>query len=143
MRGAGAAVRFAGYAALFDKVDKGGDIICKGAFARSLAKAGKHGIPLLWQHRPDNVIGHIDQLAEDERGLRVIATVNGSSAEAAEAVRSGAVKGLSFGYRVRAGSGGRPRLLHDLELVEVSLVSFPMQPLARIHAVEDEALAGI
>lgn len=122
-------VRFAGYAAVFDREDRGGDIVRRGAFAGAGA-----GVPLLWQHLPDRPIGRIESLSEDARGLRVVGRV--SDARAARALTSGAVNGLSFGYRVRAARGGRPRELMDVELVEVSLVRFPMQPLARVHAVE-------
>ena len=66
-------MRMAGYAAIFDAPDKGGDIVRKGAFAR-VAKAG---LPLLLQHDTSRRIGFVESLAEDERGLRVIATLDG------------------------------------------------------------------
>lgn len=121
-------VRFAGYAALFDRVDRGGDIVRRGAFARAL-QAGV--LPLLWQHRPMQRIGTVDYAAEDRRGLRVIAMLE--DAEPLAALRSGAVTGLSFGYRVRRSHGTRPRELIDLDLVEISLVTTPMMPGARVH----------
>ena len=130
-------MRFAGYAAVFDRPDRGGDVVRKGAFAASLSKRGT--IPLLWQHRGGVVIGTIDHLSEDKRGLRVIATVGGG-AEArrvAGLLGKGTIDGLSFGYRVRdAGTSGALRELRDLELIEVSVVADPMQPRARIHALE-------
>ena len=101
--------------------------------------AGPARVPLLWQHEAGTPIGRIERLAEDRRGLRVIARLSDGSAAAREAaalLRDGAVGGLSFGYRVRAGRGAAPRELTDLELVEVSLVTMPMQPAARVHAVE-------
>jgi uncharacterized protein len=133
-------MRFAGYAALFDRVDRGGDVVRPGAFARAVAK-GADGVPLLWQHQPRRPIGRIETLAEDARGLRVIGRLSARSEagrEAAALLRDGAVGGLSFGYRVRAKRQGRVRELTDLELVEVSLVTMPMQPGARVHAVEGE-----
>jgi len=132
------ATRFAGYAAIFDKPDSSGDIVRKGAFARAVA-AGSDGLPLLWQHDATKPIGVIESLAEDERGLRVIARLNDQAAvakEAASLLKERAVDGLSFGYRVRQAVSGTNRQLTDLDLVEVSLVTFPMQPLARVHAVE-------
>lgn len=130
-------MRFAGYAALFDRPDKGGDVIRRGAFAGSLA-SGK-AVPLLWQHRPGAVIGRVEHLSEDSRGLRVIAEL-GDGAEARRAaglLSGGKVDGLSFGYRVRSAVGSGPyRELREVELVEVSLVADPMQPKARVHAVE-------
>ena len=68
-------LRFAGYAALFDKADAGRDTIRKGAFAQTLA-GRKEPIPLYWQHRPDLRIGWIETAAEDERGLRVVASID-------------------------------------------------------------------
>ena len=126
-------MRFAGYAALFGRRDKGGDIIRKGAFAKGLERAGE--VPLLWQHKPGAVIGRVEQVREDERGLRVIARIG--DPRASRLLGSGKVDGLSFGYRVReAKSAGGLRELIELELVEVSLVANPMQPKARVHAVE-------
>ena len=125
-------MRFAGYAAVFDQPDKGGDIIRKGAFARALSRAGE--VPLLWQHKAGAVIGRIEHLSEDGRGLRVIATVGDPCAS--RLLASGKVDGLSFGYRVReATAAGAQRELVELDLVEVSLVANPMQPRARVHAV--------
>ena len=126
-------VRFAGYAAVFDRPDSGGDIIRKGAFAKALERAGE--MPLLWQHKAGAVIGRVDHLSEDKRGLRVIASVG--DARASRLLWGGKVDGLSFGYRVReAKSSGGVRELVELDLVEVSLVANPMQPKARVHAVE-------
>ena len=115
-------MRFAGYAALFDRVDRGGDVIRRGAFARATAP-----LPLFWQHDPARPAGHVERVDEDARGLRVIGHVDGGVAPG---------MGLSFGYRVRGASGGSPRELRALDLIEVSLVRHPMQPLARVHAVE-------
>lgn len=134
------ALRFAGYAAVFDRVDRGGDVVRKGAFARAVA-GGAGRVPLLWQHEPGKPIGRIESIAEDERGLRVIGRLSPRSAagrEAAALLRDGAVGGLSFGYRVRASAPGTNRELIDLDLVEVSLVTFPMQPKARVHAVVED-----
>jgi uncharacterized protein len=130
-------MRFAGYAAIFGRADSGGDVIRAGAFKSALER--KEEIPLLWQHKVGTVLGRIDHLSEDSRGLRVIATI-GSSEDAQRAGRlleSGKVDGLSFGYRVReARTGGGHRELVELDLVEVSLVAKPMQARARVHAVE-------
>ena len=127
-------LRFAGYAALFDRPDRSGDIVRRGAFARALERAGE--VPLLWQHKAGAVIGRIEHLSEDKRGLRVIASV--ADNRAARLLAGRKVDGLSFGYRVREAkaAGGRRELI-DLDLVEISLVARPMQPLSRVHAVEN------
>lgn len=127
-------VRFAGYASIFDRVDCGGDVVRAGAFAASLGAGG--AVPLLWQHRPGARIGTIEMLAEDARGLRVVARVTHPAAAAL--VAKGALAGLSFGYRVREARGRNPRELVALDLAEVSLVAAPMQPLARVIQVVKE-----
>jgi HK97 family phage prohead protease len=133
-------VRFAGYAAIFGRPDRGGDIVRAGAFARSLQR-GPASVPLLWQHAPARPIGRIEYLQEDRRGLRVIGRMSDGAAarEAAALLKEGTVRGLSFGYRVKEARGESPRELQAVELVEVSLVTFPMQPKARVHALEEES----
>ncbi len=120
-------MRIAGYAAVFDAPDRGGDVLRRGAFGAVGA------VPLLWQHR-GNPVGAIEAIGEDSRGLRVTARID--VPEVAQLVTSGAIDGLSVGYRVRASRHGAWRELTAVDLVEVSLVAQPMQRLARVHAVE-------
>ncbi|WP_374418838.1 HK97 family phage prohead protease [Novosphingobium arvoryzae] len=130
-----APLRFAGYAALFGKRDAGRDCILRGAFARTLADRAEP-LPLFWQHRPDQRIGWIEQVMEDERGLRVVASIDNPAGGAAAALKRGTVTGLSFGYRARAftrSAAGRD--LQDIDLFEVSLVTHPMQHGARVHLI--------
>ena len=82
-------VRFAGYAAIFDHPDRGGDIIRKGAF-----DGAKAGLPVFWCHDATCRIGTVDTVLEDDRGLRVTGTIAGRFVPVGQ--------GLSFGYRVRA-----------------------------------------
>jgi HK97 family phage prohead protease len=126
-------LRFAGYAAIFDRVDRGGDVIRAGAFAALPAH-----VPLLWQHRGP-AVGAIERIATDARGLRVIGRID--DAQVADLVRAQALSGLSIGYRALAAQRGRVRELTALDLVEVSLVAAPMQPGARVHLVAEHARA--
>lgn len=122
---------------MFDKIDRGGDVIRRGAFERSLA-AGVT-IPLLWQHRNGAVIGRIDAVREDEKGLRVIGSLGDgfTARKVGDLLRRKSLDGLSFGYRVRKSAYvDGVRELSELDLVEVSIVAQPMQPAARIHAIE-------
>ncbi|MEE4289527.1 MAG: HK97 family phage prohead protease [Erythrobacter sp.] len=129
------AIRFAGYAGLFDVPDADRDTIRKGAFARTLAERS-WPLPLLWQHRPDQVIGMIETAAEDARGLRVIARIDRPASRAAALLRARAVSGLSFGYRAReARRGEAGRELLGIDLFEVSLVTHPLQHGARVHLI--------
>ena len=130
-------MRLAGYAAVFGHPDSGGDIIRPGAFAASLEAVRE--VPLLWQHKAGAVIGRVEHLSEDKRGLRVIAELGGGehAKRAARLLEAKRLDGLSFGYRVRrAGRKDGLRELVELDLVEVSLVAEPMQPRARVHAIE-------
>lgn len=133
-----------GYASLFNACDQGGDVVQKGAYAASLkALAGKgRSIKMLWQHDPGQPIGIWDEVREDTRGLfvkgRFLSNVQ-KGAEALALVEAGAIDGLSIGYRtLRAEKDAKGhRLLHELELWEVSLVTFPMLPDARVQGKAD------
>ena len=128
-------VRIAGDAALFGVPDGARDTIEKGAFARTLA-GRREAIPLYWQHRPEQRIGTVDLAEEDERGLRVVATIDNPQSRAIAALLTGSVNGLSFGYRARSFRRlPEGRVLEDIDLIEVSLVTHPLQHGARIHLV--------
>ena len=135
--------RFAGYAAIFGRPDAGGDVIRPGAFAASLAARTRSGdpLPLFWQHRPDQQIGWVEQVAEDAKGLRVIARLSNPDGTNAAMLRAGEVTGLSFGYRAREAreivlpGAQTGRELSDIDIFEVSVVTEPMQPAARVHLV--------
>lgn len=138
----------AGYASLFELPDQGGDIVCKGAYAKGLERLRARGgnVKMLWQHDPAQPIGIWDEINEDERGLYVKGRLLPDVARAREAaalIAAGAIDGLSIGYRTVAAerdAKGR-RLLAELELWEVSLVTFPMLREARVVAKGD-ALDG-
>ena len=128
-------LRLAGYAALFGIPDGAQDTIRPGAFRRTLAGRDEP-LPLLWQHRPGQRIGWIERAEEDRRGLSVIARLDDPRTRAGAALRSREISGLSFGYRARQYErSGKGRLLHDIELFEISLVSHPLQHGARVHMI--------
>lgn len=133
---------FEGYASLFGLVDLGGDEVVHGAFARSLAQKGPRAIRMLWQHDPSLPIGSWVSIKEDQRGLRVKGRLNLAVARARETLallKEGAVDGLSIGFRVKtarkSADGGIRRLL-DIDLWEISIVTFPMLRQARITSVK-------
>jgi Escherichia/Staphylococcus phage prohead protease len=140
--------RFDGYAAIFNRVDQGRDVIAPGAFRRSLAERGVATIKLLWQHDPSEPIGAFDEIAEDERGLRVTGRLLLDVQRAREALalmRSGALDGLSIGYKTVAASLDETtgiRTLREIDLWEISLVTFPMQEAARVRTVKADPSAG-
>lgn len=128
-------LRFAGYAGLFHIADADGDTIHKGAFLETLRHQAQP-IPLLWQHRTGQQIGLVEQCYEDERGLRVIASITNPNSRAAMMLKHKQVTGLSFGYRARNSRQSKlGRELLGIDLFEVSLVTHPLQYGARVHLV--------
>jgi hypothetical protein len=134
-------LKVAGYASYFGELDRGGDVVAKGAYARSLNALSARGgqVKMLWQHDPAQPIGVWDEVREDARGLHVKGRILSEVArgrEAAALIAAGAIDGLSIGYRtVKATKDDKGRrLLTELELWEVSLVTFPMLPSARVGA---------
>ncbi|MEM7753060.1 MAG: HK97 family phage prohead protease [Pseudomonadota bacterium] len=139
-----------GYASLFGTVDRGGDVVEPGAYAVSLNSlhAANRRVRMLWQHDPAEPIGVWDEVREDAKGLyvrgRLLADV-ARAREAAALLEAGAIEGLSVGYRtIRASKdeNGRRRL-KELELWEVSLVTFPMLPDARVGAKGESPEDGL
>lgn len=137
----GGATRIEGYASVFGVVDGGGDVVEAGSFRASLARLSASGrrVRMLWQHDPGQPIGVWDEVVEDGHGLKVRGRILDAverGREAASLIRSGAIDGLSIGYRTlratRDGDGRRH--LAELDLWEVSLVTFPMLPAARVAA---------
>lgn len=128
-----------GYASLFDRKDQSGDTVAKGAYDGSLKQLASRGgkVKMLWQHDPAQPIGVWDEVREDRQGLwvkgRILTDVE-KGREAATLISAGAIDGLSIGYRTlkatKDKAGGRR--LNELDLWEVSLVTFPMLPEARV-----------
>ncbi|WGD30389.1 HK97 family phage prohead protease [Ancylobacter sp. WKF20] len=139
---------FEGYAALFGRVDLGRDLILPGAFAASLNERGTGGVRLLFQHDPAEPIGVWEELREDALGLKVRGRLTLEVARAREVLalmRAGAIDGLSIGFRAVEGRTEprmRVRRLSRIDLWEISIVTFPMQPEARIAAVKGGWSAG-
>jgi HK97 family phage prohead protease len=143
-------VRIEGYASVFGQVDQGGDLVAAGAYARSLAALAGAGraVKMLWQHDPREPIGVWDEVREDGRGLHVrgrILTDVARGREAAALIGAGAIDGLSIGYRtVKAAKDAEGRrVLSELDLWEVSLVTFPMLPEARVAAKSEAVDAAV
>ena len=133
---------FEGYASLFGVADLGRDVVERGAFADSLRKRGAASVKMLWQHDPAEPIGAWLSIGEDARGLKVTGRLNLAVARAREILslmREGAVDGLSIGFRTQRATQDRKtglRRLQKVDLWEISLVTFPMLPQARVTAVK-------
>jgi HK97 family phage prohead protease len=133
---------FSGYASLFGEVDLGRDAIERGAFAASIYKRGAGGVRMLFQHDPAEVIGRWTVLREDERGLYVegkLATDVERAREVLALMKAGALDGLSIGFRAvktRADRKAGVRRILEADLWEISVVTFPMLPTARVSNVK-------
>jgi len=133
---------FSGYASLFGEVDLGQDLVMPGAFRDSLAARGAQGVKLLFQHDPNEPIGVWLDLYEDARGLfargRLMPEVT-RAREVLSLMRAGALDGLSIGFRTvqgRTDPASGVRRLDKIDLWEISIVTFPMLPEARVSAVK-------
>lgn len=133
---------FEGYASLFGRVDLGRDMMLPGAFADSLRARGAAGIKLLYQHDPAEPIGVWREIREDEVGLYVKGRLMPEVARAREVLslmRAGALDGLSIGFRTvkgRTDPNSGVRRIEKVDLWEISVVTFPMLPEARVCAVK-------
>ena len=134
-------MRISGYASLFGQQDLGGDLVRKGAFAASLLSLKDGQLPMLFAHETKEPIGVWHRMFEDATGLFVSGDIflgDSRADRTARLVRSGALSGLSIGYRTsrsRNLRGGRE--LIELDLWEVSIVAFPMLRSARITQIDD------
>ena len=135
-----------GYASLFGEIDAARDMVMPGAFARTLKARGPRRIPMLFQHDPAEPVGVWLELVEDFRGLRARGRLIPDVARARELialVRDGAVDGLSIGFRTvkgRVDPASRIRRIHELDLWEISIVTFPLLAGARVRAVKESRL---
>ena len=138
---------FAGYASLFNRRDRSGDIVEPGAFAETLKRSGAQGVRMLFQHDPAEPVGTWLELRETRHGLYVEGRLDRNvqrGRELASLIESRGLDGLSIGFRTvraRADRAARARRLVQVELWEISLVSFPMQDGARVSAMARRAAA--
>lgn len=136
---------FTGYASVFGNEDLWGDIVVAGAFSKSIAEKKP---AMLWQHNSDEPIGVWAVIKEDEKGLYVEGQllIDGvaKAKEAYELLAAKAISGLSIGYRAvswewrkKDDSKDEVRLLKEIDLWEISLVTFPANTEARVGDVKD------
>lgn len=136
-----------GYASRFGLRDLNDDVVVAGAFRDTLLNTGPKGVRMLYQHQVRSPVGVWDELREDAIGLYVRGRILDLNAEArmvGSLVKAGVVDGLSIGFRAvksRKDSGSL-RVLTAVELWEISIVTFPMLPSARITAMHEEDVAA-
>jgi hypothetical protein len=133
---------FEGYGAVFGNIDAYGDVIVKGAFKKSLEKWKNSGkkIPLLYQHNPSDIIGVITEAYEDDYGLYIKGEINLDTTKGKEVyslMKQGALHGLSIGYETKQAKNEKGiRKLLEVELWEISIVTFPANELAEVVKVK-------
>ncbi len=138
---------FEGYASLFGREDLGRDVVMAGAFRDSIAARGPSGVRMLFQHNPAEPIGVWETLAEDAKGLFVRGRLMPAVARAREVLslmRAGAIDGLSIGFRTVKAHRDRHRgvrRIEKIDLWEISIVTFPLLPEARIAAIKSRPFA--
>jgi hypothetical protein len=142
---------FDGYGSVWDVVDSYQEVVARGAFTESLAELQAKGrpVPVLWQHRSSEPIGAWTNLKEDDRGLfgegKILLDAGDMEKRAHAHMKARTVTGLSIGYWVRESSFDEKtgiRTLTKLDLVEISLVTFPANDDARVEAVKFKLAHG-
>jgi len=136
---------FTGYGSIFGNEDQGSDIMQKGAFTKSLESRPASKVKMLYQHKTDEPIGIFESMYEDEKGLFVkgrLAMGTQKGREAYELLKMGALDGMSIGFRADPDKQGYnenkrgTRTLKEVDLMEISLVTFPMNERALIENVK-------
>ena len=129
-----------GFASVFNNIDSYSDIVMPGAFTKSISKRKP---VMLWQHNSDQPIGVWDEMEERSKGLyvkgRILETAMGN--DAYKLVKAGAITGMSIGYSAKkweTDTEKEVRKLTELELYEVSLVTFPANEKALITRVKSD-----
>ena len=139
---------FTGYGSIFGNEDQGSDIMQKGAFTKSLENRPAGKVKLLYQHKTDEPIGIFEDMYEDSKGLFVkgkLAMGTQKGREAYELLKMGALDGMSIGFRADPEKQGYNenkrgvRTLKEVDLMEISLVTFPMNESALIETVKGNA----
>ena len=135
---------FEGYASKFGDRDLGGDVVMPGAYKESLKRRGPQKVKMLWQHDPSTPVGMWEEMKEDSTGLyvkgRLLTSVQ-KARETYEMMKAGVIEGLSIGYRtvkaMRDEASG-DRQLMEVDLWEISLVTFPMLQSATVTSVKGD-----
>ncbi len=139
---------FTGYGSIFGNEDQGNDIMQKGAFTKSLVNRPVSKVKMLYQHKTDEPIGVFTDMYEDSKGLFVkgqLAMGTQKGREAYELLKMGALDGMSIGFRADPEKQGYNenkrgvRTLKEVDLMEISLVTFPMNESALIETVKGNA----
>ena len=143
---------FSGYASVYDVIDAYREVVAPGAFSNSLRKWGTKSRlpPVLWQHRSGEPVGPFTLMREDEKGLYVegllLVDEVQKAREARALMKAKAVTGMSIGFNVvveEYNSKEKLLTLKEIDLWEVSIVTFPANEAAQIEAVKSFFASGL
>ena len=133
---------FVGYASLFGERDQSGDVVMRGAFAASLKKRGPRDVRMLFQHDAGEPVGTWIDMHETAKGLHVTGRLDRNVQRGRELfslLETKGLDGLSIGFRTvraRRDRATASRLITEIDLWEISLVTFPMLVGARVTDVK-------
>lgn len=135
---------FEGILSPYGNVDEGGDVVERGAYAKTLKERGNK-VPLLWQHKSDVPVGELS-LDDRQDGLWAKGKLLMELPEAQKAyllIKSKIVRGLSIGFEtIKDSVEGGIRHLKEIKLFEGSIVTFPMNEMALITSVKSKESKG-
>lgn len=131
-----------GYGAYFGNIDSYGDIIEPGAFSKTLIER-KDRIAFCYQHDIWNPIGKIQEISEDEKGLKITVKLSDAEKDIQTKIREGILKEMSIGYRTvnsrqEVRNEQQVNILTEIKLIEVSLVTVAANPLAVIESIKSD-----
>lgn len=134
---------FIAYASTFGNEDFGGDVVMKGAFTKSISEKHIDDILLLAQHDTGEIIGELKSIHEDDKGLLIEGKLFIKDIKRAAETRflmlKKKLKSLSIGFNIPSGGSffeDGKRMLKEINLIEISIVTFPMNPEAAILGVK-------
>lgn len=139
---------FYGYGSVWDVLDSHKEIVARGAFTGSLAKRPAKKVKMLRGHDQSEPIGTWESIVEDEHGLKatgrlILDTARGRETHAL--MKAGALDGLSIGFRTvrdRMDRAKGARVLEEVDLWEISVVTFPSNPDATINGVKSTSASN-
>ena len=137
---------FEGYASTFGDIDLGADRVMPGAFVDDIDEKQANGemLPVLWQHQMDMPLGVYTEMKEDAKGLYVKGRMplddTFVSGRVKPQMKICSVSKMSIGYIAKQFSfsdvdNNRIRNLEKVKLIEISLVTFPMNSNAKVTSM--------
>lgn len=131
-----------GYGAVKGNIDSYGDVLAEGSMSKSIGERGER-IAFCLQHDIYNPVGKILEISEDEKGLKIKARISDAHPEVKTKIKEGILREMSIGYttinsKQETIDGKEVRILTEVKLYEVSLVTVAANELAVIEDIKSE-----